>query len=213
MADTASVSYQRLPIRCGKSNCRCNTSDQTRWHGPYGYAYWTDPKTGQPRSKYVGKNFSPPDGKEHTTYSERRPPPDDKDAQAEAERVRREREARERAERERKARAEQEARQNARNARRAPTDEEDAACPGVRSSVTQEELKKAWRRKMQKHTPTATPRPSARDKKRSPRTSTPHTSACSSAEAGTKPKSSARASILCDLHKTAEPPESGEHLM
>ena len=161
MADTASVSYQRLPIRCGKSNCRCNTSDTKHWHGPYWYAYWTDPKTGKPRSKYVGKNFTPPDGQERTTYSERRTPPDqdsareqaEREARERAERTQREREAREQAERERRAKAEQDARQNARSSRRGSTDEEDAACLGVRASVTQDELKKAWRRKMQKHHP------------------------------------------------------------
>lgn len=62
----------------------------------------------------------------------------------------REREAREQAERERRAKAEQDARQNARSSRRGSADEEDAARLGVRSSVTKDELKKAWCYKMQK---------------------------------------------------------------
>ena len=26
-------------IRCGKARCRCNTSDQNQWHGPYWYTF------------------------------------------------------------------------------------------------------------------------------------------------------------------------------
>ena len=151
-----SVSYQRIPIRCGKSRCRCNTDDQRRWHGPYWYAYWTDPNTGKQRSKYVGKHFDPPDGHEHTTHSERRAAPDPNEARERAERTRREaeeRQAHERAERERQEREEQDARQHARTSRRGSSDEDDATCLGVSTGASQEELKKAWRRKVQKHHP------------------------------------------------------------
>lgn len=70
------VTYERLPIRCGKQGCRCNTSDQKQWHGPYWYAFWTDPKTGKKRSHYVGKHFKPPEGPARQSHSERRAPPD-----------------------------------------------------------------------------------------------------------------------------------------
>lgn len=39
-------------IRCGKSNCRCATSDYR--HGPYVYLYWRD-ALGHPRRRYVRK--------------------------------------------------------------------------------------------------------------------------------------------------------------
>ena len=71
------VNYERLKVRCGKPSCRCNTADQTQWHGPYWYAFWNDPKTGKKRSRYVGKHFEPPQGPPRPrAHSEQRSPPD-----------------------------------------------------------------------------------------------------------------------------------------
>lgn len=68
------VNYQREPVRCGKRKCRCATQDQSLWHGPYWYAYWTDPITGRARKKYIGKEFDPP-VEQKTMRHDRRPPP------------------------------------------------------------------------------------------------------------------------------------------
>ena len=82
------VNYERLRVRCGKPRCRCNTSDQTQWHGPYWYAFWNDPKSGKKRSHYVGKHFRPPEGPPRPrAHSEWRPPPDEQ-AREERERAR-----------------------------------------------------------------------------------------------------------------------------
>ncbi len=72
------VTYERLPIRCGKRRCRCNTSDQASWHGPYWYAFWNDPKTGRKRSFYIGKHFRAPHAPPRPRgFGERRQPPDE----------------------------------------------------------------------------------------------------------------------------------------
>jgi hypothetical protein len=75
-ADHVVVNYLRLPVRCGKAGCRCEGRDQSRWHGPYWYAFWNDPVTKRKRSSYLGKNFEPPVGPSRSrVLSERRPPP------------------------------------------------------------------------------------------------------------------------------------------
>lgn len=157
------VNYQHERIKCGKSNCRCNTEDKTKWHGPYWYAYWEDPKSGRTRSKYIGKNFRPPTTDPRTTHSESRPPPrpdewsqDNRSGtsgsrQTKQEHGRQEQEReRQEQERERQERARQEQeRQRARaSSQKKPTDEEDARCLGVDINVNADQLKKAWRRKM-----------------------------------------------------------------
>lgn len=152
-----SVSYQQQLIRCGKRNCHCNTADKREWHGPYWYAYWRDESTGKTRSKYIGKKFNPPEGRPRTTYSDRSADASrrgseraDRQARERADRnARTARDARERQEREARQRQEQ-ARQRARSPR---GDEDDATCLGVSVNVTQDELKRAWRRKMQQHHP------------------------------------------------------------
>ena len=169
---TGSVSYQQQRIRCGKKNCHCNTTDAREWHGPYWYGYWTDPTTGKTRSKYIGKNFDPPHARQHTTYSDRRAGEqqqrqhtgrDARERAARAERDTRQRaesHARERSERDARERAEREARHARERMRnRRPTDEADAACIGVDVGVTREDLKRAWRQKMQKHHPDRYPEP------------------------------------------------------
>jgi hypothetical protein len=49
----SSVSYQQEYVLCGKAGCRCAAGEK---HGPYWYAYWTDP-LGKTRKKYIGKNL------------------------------------------------------------------------------------------------------------------------------------------------------------
>jgi hypothetical protein len=76
------VNYERLPIRCGKARCRCNTGDQRQWHGPYWYAFWNDPITGRKRSAYVGKRFVPPRKARGPVHSEWRRAPEPGEQQA-----------------------------------------------------------------------------------------------------------------------------------
>lgn len=76
--EDVNVNYEQLKIRCGKPRCRCNTTDQAQWHGPYWYAFWNDAKTGKKRSFYVGKHFAPPQAPPRPgAHSERRAPPDE----------------------------------------------------------------------------------------------------------------------------------------
>lgn len=143
--------FEQEWVRCGKPTCaKCP-------HGPYWYAYWTEGK--KTRKRYVGK-------KDPRGAASSAPPPGgsapDREAWEREERERREREAAEgraRFERERRARedrqrAEDEERRRAEDAARArrarppATDRDDAATLGVEdpASLTQEALKKAYRR-------------------------------------------------------------------
>src|SRR5579871_2249420 len=104
MPASVNVNYEQQKIRCGKARCRCNTSDQASWHGPYWYAYWNDPKTGKKRSRYVGKNFDPPTRERPDVASEQRAAPAAEEWSAErdtrAERARRQGEQQARRDRE-----------------------------------------------------------------------------------------------------------------
>jgi hypothetical protein len=127
------VNYEQQKIRCGKARCRCNTSDQSQWHGPYWYAFWTDEKTGKKRSRYVGKHFSPPQGPARPrAHSEWRPPPPPPDERAREEQHER-------------------AREHHREEHAAPPPrrsrfETAAEVLGVSVTAPQAEVKKAWRK-------------------------------------------------------------------
>jgi hypothetical protein len=124
------INYELLRIRCGKTRCRCNTTNQDTWHGPYWYAFWNDPRTGRKRSFYLGKRFKPPHAEAHYVHHERRAPPDS----ARRERERQREEAR--------GRAHAPPRGDAAQADR------DAEFLGVDARASYEDARRVWKRKL-----------------------------------------------------------------
>lgn len=50
--------YKRETVRCGRPSCRCASGLAENQHGPYWYAYWTEP-SGKTKKRYLGKSFDP----------------------------------------------------------------------------------------------------------------------------------------------------------
>jgi hypothetical protein len=141
-AENVTVTYELKRIRCGKARCRCaRTDDRDSWHGPYWYAFWTDPKNGKTRCRYVGKKFTPPH-RAPGAYSESTAPPPPPKAKAPPPPP-------PRGERRHQAPPPPPPPPPPRGERHRPQltpDEADAEILGVSSKTTAAELKRAWRK-------------------------------------------------------------------
>lgn len=156
MEAEASVSYQLKRIKCGKKRCRCNTTDESEWHGPYWYAFWQDPRTGRTKSRYMGKNYKAPG---HTTGARSRyqtppPPPPPRAKKTTKKKTEQGKRRREQAPPPPPPGGGRQERREAPPPPRglggvgSPQDQADAATLGVKTDVDRAALKRAWRAKI-----------------------------------------------------------------
>jgi len=143
-AEPVTVTYEHKRIRCGKVRCYCaRTRDPKGWHGPYWYAFWTDPKSGKTRCRYVGKDFAAPGRKPkpgaHSARTTPPPPPSERKAPPPPPPPPPPRSDR------------HQAPPPPRGERHGPQlspDEADAQILGVSTKVSHAELKRAWRKRI-----------------------------------------------------------------